>query len=116
MKILWTTRTAIEEVARVCNCLNNNQLADKLGVSPSVTLNWSRGAIMEKESHIQHAAELMGEDAAWLSLCLAIERVKSAKLANEMRALLLAAVNRAAVVALGLGVLSGGYLGRFGIT
>lgn len=115
MKTLWTTKAIMEEVQRRYNCINNNQLSKKMGVGPSATLGWSRGAVMEKEEHIRHAALLLDEDAGWLSLCLAVEREKS-MLAGEMKSVLLATTNRVALLALGIVPLCFWYLGHLNIT
>lgn len=116
MKTLWTTRLILERVSDQHKLLNNNQISLKFGVNPSVVLNWSRGAVMEKEEHIRRAAELLGDDEGWVSLCLAIERVKSTELAEKMRDLLLAATNRVALVAPGFLVGFAPLIGHFGMT
>lgn len=116
MKILWTTKTIYGEIMKRHNLLNNNQLAVKFGISASVSLNWTRGAIMEKEEHIERAAALLDDDAAWLALCLAVEREKSAILADRMRRILLAGANRVALVALVIGSACAGYSGHLYIS
>ena len=100
-KHLWTTKEVAEEVCRRKNINTDYGLAKALGIDTNTATGWRKGHRIMSDDHAATIAPLIGEDAGWLALCLAIERVKSAELADRMRDLLLAAPNRVALVALG---------------
>jgi hypothetical protein len=113
-KRLWTTREVAEELCSRKNISTDYGLAKALGIDTTTATGWRKGHRIMSDDHAATVAPMIDEDPAWLALCLAVERVKSANLSDRMREILLAAANRAAVVALGLGVVVGGVIGHIG--
>ncbi|MEY4429161.1 MAG: hypothetical protein RLZZ182_1850 [Pseudomonadota bacterium] len=115
-KKLWTTRDVAEALCDAQNISTDYGLAKFLGLEPTTVSAWRRGHRVMSDDHAATIAPLIGEDPAWLALCLAVERVKSDTLAEKMRGVLLAGTNRVAGVVLGFLVVLVPYFGHLGIT
>lgn len=115
-KKLWTTREVAEALCEREKISTDYGLAKMLGVDPNTVTGWRKGFRIMSDDHAATIAPLIGEDPAWLALCLAVERVKSDDLAEKMKGVLLAGANSVASVALGFLVVAWGVAGQVGIT
>jgi len=115
-KKLWTTQEVAAALCEREKISTDYGLAKFLGLEPTTVSAWRRGHRVMSDEHAATIAPLIGEDPAWLALCLAVERVKSDDLAEKMKGVLLAGANRVASVALGVLLVAWGVAGQVGIT
>lgn len=101
-KKLWTTQDIALAICERKKISTDYGLAKFLGVEQTTASAWRRGFRVMSSEMLEKVAPKIGEDDAWLALCLAVEREKSAMLADKMRGVLLASANRVALVVLAL--------------
>lgn len=119
---LWTTKALCEALAEYGKSMNPPRNLDKpyglakfLQADQGTTKDWMIGARIMSDDWAEEIAPILGEDPAWVTLCLAVERTKNDKLSAEMAAILLRLPNHAASVFLGVFGLSLALLGQPGI-
>lgn len=119
---LWTTRLLCDAIIEYGKSMNPPRkldtpygLAKFLGADQGTAKDWLIGSTIMSDHWAEKVAEELGEDPAWVTLCLAVERTKSDKLSERMAAILLGGPNRAASVFLGVFALSLALLGQPGI-
>lgn len=119
---LWTTQAlcaAVQDLASTMNPPRKTDtpygLAKFLQADQNTAAEWLRGNRVMSDDWAEKIADLLGEDRAWVTLCLAVERTKDDDLSAEMAAILLRLPNHAASVFLGVFALLPALLGQPGI-
>lgn len=100
---LWTTRALCEALQAYASTMNPPRktdtpygLAKFLQADQNTAAEWLRGNRVMSDDWAEKVADILGEERAWVTLCLAVERVKKDDLSDEMRRLLLAIPHRTA--------------------